>query len=172
MVELVEVRSEARAFRSAWPWYLLTLVLVCLDQASKQMASASLDYGQQLQVTGFFNWTLLHNTGAAFSFLSDAGGWQNVLFAVIASLVGAYIVFWIYREPQSGKGQKCGLALILSGAVGNLVDRLLHGYVIDFIQLHYRDYYWPAFNVADSAICVGAALLMIQALRQPAETAS
>ena len=145
--------------KAAW-WYLLALVLVVLDQGSKAMATAALSYGEQLVVTGFFNWTLLHNTGAAFSFLSDAGGWQNTFFCVVAGAVSAYIAYWLYQISGSERWQSLALTLVLGGALGNLYDRFALGYVVDFIQFHYQQYYWPAFNVADSAICVGAGILI------------
>lgn len=142
-------------------WYCLALALLVLDQYTKALATEAMAYGEQIVVTSFFNWTLLHNTGAAFSFLSDAGGWQNGFFCIVAAAVSACIVYWLYRTPKSAPWQGLALALVLGGATGNLYDRLMLGYVIDFIQVHYHDYYWPAFNVADSAICVGAFILIL-----------
>ncbi len=142
-------------------WYGLALVLVVLDQYTKAMATEAMTYGEQIVVTPFFNWTLLHNTGAAFSFLSDAGGWQNGFFCTVAAAVSAYLVYWLYRTPKSQPWQGLALSLVLGGAIGNLYDRLMLGYVVDFIQVHYQHYYWPAFNIADSAICVGAFILIL-----------
>lgn len=142
-------------------WYLLAAVLVVVDHYTKTLATATLAYGEPVFVTTFFNWTLLHNTGAAFSFLSDAGGWQNSFFCVVAAGVSAYIIYWLYRTPDSARWQALALSLVLAGAAGNLYDRLMFGYVIDFIQLHYQGYYWPAFNIADSAITVGAVILIV-----------
>ena len=142
-------------------WYGLALVLVVLDQYTKAMATNTMAYGEQIVVTPFFNWTLLHNTGAAFSFLSDAGGWQNGFFCTVAAAVSVYIVYWLYQTPRSAPWQGLALSLVLGGAIGNLYDRLMLGYVVDFIQVHYQQYYWPAFNVADSAICVGAFILIL-----------
>jgi len=139
-------------------------VVLVLDQLSKAVASASLEYASPVVVTSFFNWTLLHNTGAAFSFLSNAGGWQRGFFSHIAVAISLVIIVWMARLPASARRQLVAMALVLGGALGNLWDRILHGFVVDFIQLHYGGYYWPAFNIADSAICVGAAILIIDSL--------
>ncbi|HAD08272.1 MAG TPA: signal peptidase II [Porticoccaceae bacterium] len=150
--------------RQVLVWGALAVLLLVADQYTKQLASQTLRYGEQVYVTPFLNWTLLHNTGAAFSFLADAGGWQNTLFSVIAILVSLFIVYWLATTPRSAPWQALALTLVLSGALGNLYDRLTLGYVVDFVQFHYRQYYWPAFNIADSAITVGAGLLIIQSL--------
>ncbi|HCO58951.1 MAG TPA: signal peptidase II [Porticoccaceae bacterium] len=150
--------------RQVLVWGALAVLLLVADQYTKQLASQTLRYGEQVYVTPFLNWTLLHNTGAAFSFLADAGGWQNTLFSVIAILVSLFIVYWLATTPRSAPSQALALTLVLSGALGNLYDRLTLGYVVDFVQFHYRQYYWPAFNIADSAITVGAGLLIIQSL--------
>ncbi|HEY8386821.1 MAG TPA: signal peptidase II [Porticoccaceae bacterium] len=147
-----------------WLWYGLALVVLVLDQLSKAVASASLEYASPVVVTSFFNWTLLHNTGAAFSFLSNAGGWQRGFFILISVAISLVIIVWMARLPASARRQLVAMALVLGGALGNLWDRILHGFVVDFIQLHYGGYYWPAFNIADSAICVGAAILIIDSL--------
>ncbi len=145
-------------------WLLLAVLVIALDQATKTLAVNLLDYGSPVRATGFLNWTLLHNTGAAFSFLSDAGGWQRWFFTAVAAAISVLILVWMYRLGPGERGQKLALALILGGALGNLWDRLTLGYVVDFIQLHYRDYYWPAFNIADSAITLGAIWLIGQSL--------
>lgn len=150
--------------RQVLVWGMLAALLLILDQYTKHIASRVLDYGEQIYVTPFLNWTLLHNTGAAFSFLADAGGWQNLLFSVLAIGVSVFIIYWLATTPRSAPWQALALALVLSGALGNLYDRLTLGYVVDFIQLHYRQYYWPAFNIADSAITLGAGMLIIQSL--------
>ncbi len=156
---------DRRAWGSLpWLWYALALLVVILDQVSKLVASGALDYARPVAVTFFFNWTLLHNPGAAFSFLSDAGGWQRWFFVAVAVGVSLVILVWMARLPRQAGRQLLALALILGGAVGNLWDRVVHGYVVDFIQLHYGGYYWPAFNVADAAICVGAAILIVDSL--------
>ena len=146
-------------------FYALALVLLVLDLWTKALATAHLNYAEPVVLTGFFNLTLLHNTGAAFSFLSTAGGWQHWLFGGIASIISAVLVVWIYRAPATALLLKFSLALILAGALGNLWDRVTLGYVVDFIQWHYKDYYWPAFNIADAAISVGAAAMVIDSFR-------
>lgn len=150
---------------SALVFYALALVLLVLDLWTKALATAHLNYAEPVVLTGFFNLTLLHNTGAAFSFLSTAGGWQHWLFGGIASIISVVLVAWIYRAPATAVLLKFALALILAGALGNLWDRITLGYVVDFIQWHYKDYYWPAFNIADSTICVGAVAMVIDSFR-------
>lgn len=146
--------------RHAWLWYLLAAVVIAIDLLSKYWASAALVYGQPVVFTSFFNFTLLHNPGAAFSFLSDAGGWQRWLFTVIAVGVSIMLVVWIARCANKLR-EAFGLTMILGGAIGNLYDRVQHGYVVDFIVVHYKDNYFPAFNLADSAITLGAIFLIL-----------
>lgn len=148
---------------NVWRWYALALVIIILDQISKQWVSAALTYGEPVVFTSFFNFTLLHNPGAAFSFLSTAGGWQRWFFAVLAAVISIVLVVWLARVAHR-RYEALALALILGGALGNLYDRVLLGYVVDFIVVHYQDNYWPAFNIADSAITGGAALLIIDML--------
>lgn len=143
------------------PWYGLSLIIVLLDQWTKWLASAKLDYGQPLELFSFFSFTLWHNTGAAFSFLSDAGGWQRGFFATVSALVSVVLVVWMYRLPREQKLLMLALALILGGAVGNLYDRVALGYVVDFIDVYYKNYHFPAFNIADSAISVGAGIMLL-----------
>ncbi|MGD9661704.1 MAG: signal peptidase II [Porticoccaceae bacterium] len=148
----------------AWFWLLLAILLIALDQAAKLLASEVLAYGQPVEVLPFLNWTLLHNKGAAFSFLSDAGGWQRWFFTLVSVGVSIVLIVWLFRLSQRDILQKLALALILGGALGNLWDRLLLGYVVDFIQVHYdHRYYFPAFNIADSAITLGAILMIYDA---------
>lgn len=142
---------------------MLALLIITLDQATKLLATNLLEYGRPVEVLPVLNWTLLHNTGAAFSFLSDAGGWQRWLFTLVSVTVSAVLVVWIFRLGPRNRLQKLSLTLILGGALGNLWDRLLLGHVVDFIQVHYQDSYFPAFNIADSSITVGAVLLLIHA---------
>jgi signal peptidase II len=146
-------------------WLWLSALIVAADQTSKWLAVQHLAPHQPLPAVPGFNLTLVYNTGAAFSFLSDASGWQRWFFALLAALVSTFIVFWLSRLPRAQRWLGCALALILGGALGNLWDRLALGHVIDFIDLYYRDWHWPAFNVADSAISVGAVMLLIDALR-------
>jgi len=157
--------AEAIRHRAAsWRWYALAVTVVLLDQLSKYAASEWLTYARPLPLTPWFDLTLHHNSGAAFSFLSSAGGWQRWLFTILALLVSAALLQWLRRLPSARWLLALALALILGGALGNLIDRLLLGYVIDFISVHYRDWYFPTFNIADSAISVGAALVILDSL--------
>ncbi len=145
-------------------WLGLTLLALVLDQLTKAWASGALEYAQPLAVMPMFNLTLLHNTGAAFSFLAQAGGWQRWFFAGVALLVSVVLLVWLLRV-RVGKGiEAAGLALILGGALGNLYDRVAYGYVVDFIDVYYQQWHWPAFNIADSAITLGVGLLLVDAL--------
>ncbi len=148
-------------------WLALAAVVVVLDQSTKALASRFLELHQPLPVLPFLNLTLVHNPGAAFSLLSDAGGWQRWFFTGVALIVSAVIVWWLRRLPREEKWQGTALALVLGGALGNVWDRLQLGYVVDFIDVYYRDWHWPAFNVADSAITVGAVLLIADSFRRP-----
>ncbi len=142
-------------------WYALALVVVLLDQYTKQLASSELVYGRPVEIFFWFDLTLHHNTGAAFSFLSDAGGWQRYFFSGVAVVISAVLGVWLYRMPRGQQMLALSLSLILGGALGNLWDRLAQGYVVDFISVHYAGYYFPAFNLADSAITVGAGLMLL-----------
>ena len=145
-------------------WYLLSLAVIVLDHITKYIASTSLEYGQLVPLLPVLDLTLLHNKGAAFSFLSDAGGWQRWFFMAVAIGVSAWIALWLSRLPAEKRWLAASLALILGGAVGNLIDRLIQGYVVDFIFVHWEEHYFPAFNVADSAITVGAIMMMVDVL--------
>lgn len=147
-----------------WIWLAVTVVI--LDQLTKYIASTSLVMFKPVAVMPMFNWTLMHNTGAAFSFLADAGGWQRWFFAVIAIVVSTVIFLWIKKLQQHEKWQAIALALILGGAIGNVIDRIWLGYVVDFIQVYYQQWYWPAFNVADSAIFIGVVMIIIDTIRE------
>ncbi len=147
-----------------WPWYLLSVGVFLLDHLTKWMAGSSLQYGQPVEVLPVFDLMLVHNRGAAFSFLSDAGGWQRWFFAAIAIGVSGWIGWWLRSLPAGKAWLATGLALILGGAVGNLVDRLVLGHVVDFISVHWGPHYFPAFNIADSAITVGAGMMIIDTL--------
>ena len=141
-------------------WITLSTLVITLDQITKYIANHNLVYAEPVPVLPFFNLTLLYNPGAAFSFLSDAGGWQRWFFTGIALLAIVFILFWLRKLKTGQATLALALALVLGGAVGNLIDRVWFGHVIDFIQLYYQDFYWPAFNIADSAISVGAVLLI------------
>ncbi len=145
--------------------YLWIAVLVfVLDQATKFAAVKYLIRHAEVKVTPFLNLTLVFNSGAAFGFLSDAGGWQNMLFIVIAFIAVVVILFMVRRLGVNDTQVAVGLMLILGGAAGNLLDRLINGYVTDFIDIYYGSWHWPTFNLADSAITVGAVLLILDAL--------
>ncbi len=145
----------------AWRWYLLALVMVLLDQYTKTLATESLVYARPVEVFSWFNLTLQHNTGAAFSFLSDAGGWQRWFFTVVAVVISGVLTVWLFMAPRAHWLLGLSLALILGGAVGNVWDRVALGYVVDFISVHYQGWYFPAFNIADSAITVGAICMLL-----------
>ena len=151
-------------------WLVLSLLVLVIDQVSKAHFEGSLEMFQQIVVIpDYFSWTLAYNTGAAFSFLADGGGWQRWLFALIAVVVSAVLVVWLKRLGRDDTWLAIALALVLGGALGNLYDRIALGHVIDFILVHWQQrWYFPAFNLADSAICLGAALMVLDSFRQPA----
>jgi signal peptidase II len=152
------------ALKRVAPWLAIAALVVIADQASKSAISASLRLGEIREITGFFNLVLAHNRGAAFSFLSDAGGWQRLLFIGIAVAATAFIVVMLARH-SSERLFSVGLALILGGALGNLWDRIALGHVVDFLDFHALGWHFWAFNLADSAITVGAGLLILDSLR-------
>jgi signal peptidase II len=158
--------EEAGVPEGAAKWLWLALVVVVIDQATKFWASLNLQLYDPLPVIPSLNLTLLHNTGAAFSFLNEAGGWQQWLFILLAVTVSFFIVYWLTELPAERQWFACALSLVLGGALGNLWDRLALGYVIDFIDIYYGDWHWPAFNVADTAITVGALMLLLDAFRK------
>ena len=141
-------------------WYGLALVVILLDHYTKGLATRGLDYGRPVEVFSWFNLTLQHNTGAAFSFLSDAGGWQRYFFSAVAVIISLLLAVWLFRLKRNQWLLALSLGLILGGALGNLWDRLVFGYVVDFISVHYAGRYFPAFNLADSAISLGAACML------------
>lgn len=167
-----EARSEPRPAQPsagpvrsfAWPGYVLAVLVLLLDQLSKQLAEALLLYAQPVPVWFWFDLTLHYNSGAAFSFLSNAGGWQRWLFTGLALVISAVLAGWLWRLPRAQRLLGIALALVLGGALGNLLDRVLYGHVIDFISVHWGESYFPTFNIADSAISVGAALLVLDSL--------
>ena len=148
-----------------WPWLLLALLVIAFDQVTKTTAVASLRYGMPAPVFPGFNLTLLHNTGAAFSMLAEGSGWQRWLFILIAVGVSAWIVAMLRQTVPGARWMPSALALVLGGALGNCWDRATLGYVVDFIQVCYRTSCFPAFNLADSAITVGAAMIIFDMLR-------
>jgi len=150
-------------------WTIISIVIIVLDQITKAIATANLNMFDPVPVMPMFNFTLMHNTGAAFSFLSDAGGWQRWFFTALASIVSVVIIIWIKRLSAHEKLMAICLSLILGGAIGNLIDRVRFGYVVDFIDVYYNDAHWPAFNIADSAITVGAILMIFLSFRSEKE---
>lgn len=145
-------------------WLLIASSVVVCDQITKWLAVRNLTGRSLTVIPSFFDLVLVHNTGAAFGFLNDAGGWQNVFFVVVAALVSLVLVFMLGRVGSDDKVSGWALALILGGAIGNVIDRLWLGYVIDFVDWYVGRWHWPAFNIADAAITVGAALLVLEAV--------
>lgn len=150
--------------KQAFAWLLMSAVIVVLDLWTKSLATESLTLYRPVELTSWLNMTLAHNYGAAFSFLSDAGGWQRWLFTGLASVVTLVLMVWLLRLQAGEKLTGAALGLIIGGAIGNLADRVKHGYVVDFIDVYYRDWHWPAFNLADSAITCGVILLLVDGL--------
>ena len=145
-------------------WLWITAVVIILDQFTKYLASDLLTLHEPVEIIPLINLTLAHNTGAAFSFLSDASGWQRWFFIGLALVVSAVILLWIRGLPQKASRTAISLALILGGALGNVWDRIQLGYVVDFIDVYYGQWHWPAFNAADSSITIGTILLIVDAL--------
>jgi signal peptidase II len=159
----VALPEAGRKIMLRWLW--LAVVVIVLDQLSKYIANSELIlYSPQVLLPGL-NFTLSYNEGAAFSFLSDAGGWQRWLFIGLALFVSTFIVLWLYKLKPSESWLAIALVLILGGALGNVWDRVYLGYVVDFIDIYFHQWHWPAFNIADSAITVGAVMLLIDGLR-------
>jgi len=150
--------------KMAFAWLLMSVVIIMLDLWTKGLATESLTLYRPVELTSWLNLTLAHNYGAAFSFLSDAGGWQRWLFTGLASVVTLVLIVWLLRLGDSEKLTAAALGLIIGGAVGNLIDRINNGYVVDFIDVYYHGWHWPAFNLADSAITGGVILLLIDGL--------
>lgn len=145
--------------RMLWP--LLSLVIVAADQLTKLMVIDNLTYLQRIPILPVLDLVHLHNTGAAFSFLADASGWQNWMFGGVAIVVSGVIFWWLIKLPEGGRRVlSLGLALVLGGAIGNLIDRILYGYVVDFILFYYHQWSYPAFNIADTAISCGVVLIL------------
>ena len=143
-------------------WLALSLLAVVLDQASKWAVDSSMQLYQSIPLVPYFNLTYVRNTGAAFSFLSEAGGWQRWFFAGLAIVISIVIAVWLARLKQHETLLAVALSLVLGGAIGNLIDRLAYGYVIDFLDVYYQTWHWPAFNIADSAITLGVVLILLE----------
>ncbi len=149
-------------------WLFLSLVVVVVDQLTKLWIDSNLLLHSRMPVIdGLFDLTLAYNPGAAFSFLADAGGWQRWFFTILSSVVTLVLILWLKRLPAHEKINAVALALIIGGAVGNLVDRIAHGHVIDFLLFYYQQWFFPAFNVADSAISIGVVLILLSLFHSP-----
>lgn len=158
----VQVSTAAMREVGMLKWLWLSLLAIVLDQASKLTVDSTLQLYESIPLMPYFNLTYVHNTGAAFSFLSEAGGWQRWFFAALAFIISAVLSVWLARLQKHETLLAVALALVLGGAIGNLIDRLAYGYVIDFLDVYYNDWHWPAFNIADSAITVGVALMLAE----------
>jgi signal peptidase II len=145
-------------------WLWLSLLVILLDQSSKQLVESMLTLYESVRVAPFFDLTLLYNKGAAFSFLSDQSGWQRWFFISLAIGVSLGLTVWLYRLTAAEKWVAVAVSLIIGGAIGNVIDRVLFGQVIDFLHFHIDQHYWPAFNIADSAITLGVGLMIFDAL--------
>jgi signal peptidase II len=156
---------SSRSSTSLMPWLAIAAIVVVLDQITKIAITKSFTFGESLPLTSFFNLVLTYNKGAAFSFLAAESGWQRYFFTGIAVAASALIIYLLKRNPTQ-RIFCWALALILGGAIGNLIDRILYGHVIDFLDFHVNNWHWPAFNVADSAICVGAVMFILDELRR------
>jgi len=154
---------------SSLKWLWITVVFLILDQVTKQWVAHSFSLYESVKITSFFNFTYVHNLGAAFSFLADQGGWQRWFFTAIAAIASVIFTVWLARTPKEQPMLAIALAFMLSGALGNLIDRVLFGYVIDFLDFHWQGNHWPAFNVADSVIFIGAALMIIDSFKRDSQ---
>lgn len=146
-------------------WLWLTLIFLVADQVTKQLIVSNMDLYQSIDILPFFNLTYVHNLGAAFSFLADQGGWQRWFFTAIAAIASIVFIVWLAKTPKQQTLLSVAFALMLSGAVGNLIDRVLFGYVIDFLDFYGFGYHFPAFNIADSMIFIGAALMIFDSFK-------
>ncbi len=161
-------RKSPTRSATALVWLAVSVLVIALDQASKYWVLTALpEYTAVPVIEGVWNWYRSYNTGAAFSFLSDAGGWQQVAFSVLALGISGLLAYWLYQTPRSAYKVALPYALVIGGALSNVIDRSLRGHVVDFIQWHWRDYYWPAFNLSDSAIVVGAIAMALHGVFGP-----
>jgi signal peptidase II len=149
-----------------YKYYFLSLILVIADQLTKLMVLGYLELYESIEITSFFSLTHVHNYGAAFSFLANEDGWQQYFLVGISTIASIAIILWMKKTSTTQPYKLIALSLILSGAIGNLIDRAVFGFVIDFINLHYQDFYWPVFNVADMAITLGVILLLLVDFKQ------
>ena len=162
-----KVMSENRV-GSKLKWLWLAVLVLVLDLGTKALATAMLTYANPVPVLPSFNLTLLHNTGAAFSFLANADGWQRWFFVALALVVSVVLVTWLRKLKANETWTAIAIVLILGGALGNVYDRVVHGYVVDFLHFYWQDWHFPAFNLADTAITIGAAMMILDLFRKPA----
>ena len=151
--------------KSGLIWLLLSLLLFAVDYITKAVVVANMKLYESIEILPIFNFTYLHNYGAAFSFLSDAGGWQRWFFSTIAVVISLLLTYWLKKLPAKNWVLCGAYAMVIGGAIGNLVDRLVHGFVVDFLHFYYQDCHYPAFNVADIAFVCGAGLLLFDAFK-------
>lgn len=149
-------------------WLWLSVLVIALDLGTKALATAMLTYAEPVAVVPMFNFTLLHNTGAAFSFLAGADGWQRWFFVALAAVVSVVLVIWLKNLKREETWTAIAIALILGGAIGNVYDRVVHGYVVDFLHVYWQNWHFPAFNIADTAITIGAGMMILDIFRKPA----
>lgn len=169
-VRLENMPKKLPILETGLRWLWIAVIFFIIDQVTKNMAVAYfVEQGGRYEVMPFFNFTLAYNPGAAFSFLADQGGWQVIFFATVSSVVGLGLLYWLYTLPAKNWWLSISLTLIFSGAMGNLYDRIILGYVVDFIDLYYESKHFPAFNVADSVIFLGAAMMLYDSFFNPQE---
>ena len=161
-------QQEANGSKLRWLW--LAGLIIALDLGTKAMATAMLTYGNPVPVMPMFNLTLLHNTGAAFSFLAGASGWQRWFFVTLAVVVSVLLVRWLKQLKADETWSAIAIVLILGGALGNVYDRVVHGYVVDFLHFYWNDNHFPAFNIADISITIGAGMMILDIFRRPSES--
>lgn len=148
-------------------YYSLAILLILLDQLSKIFVANTIEFESAIIVNEFFSWHHVRNYGAAFSFLADQSGWQKYFFSIFSFVASVVLIVWMKKTAINEKYKLLSLSFILAGAVGNLIDRVVHGFVIDFIDLHYQSFYWPVFNVADIFISIGVLLLIVVDWKKP-----
>ena len=150
--------------KSFYRYLSISTAIIALDLTTKHLIQQAFQFGEQIKITSFFDLVRYHNEGAAFSFLADAGGWQKWFFTAV-SIIASIVIIYLLKKHTENKLFCFGLALVLGGAIGNLYDRITLGYVVDFLSFHINGLYWPAFNVADSAICVGVGILLVDSFK-------
>lgn len=169
-MDVVMTEQDAKGTKLRWLW--LAVLVIFIDLGTKALASSMLTYGVSVPVMPLFNLTLLHNTGAAFSFLADAAGWQRWFFVALALTVSVVLVSWLRSLRANETWTAVAITLILGGALGNVYDRVVHGYVVDFLHFYWQSYHFPAFNLADTAITIGAGMLILDVFRKPSGRSS